>query len=311
MISRNFTTYITAFAFILVLLSLSGCFQLEEPTVEIDVDAKSAVIMDMESGEVLYEKDADKRYPPASTTKIMTAVVAIESLPLDTEITPTKKGIYVEPTVAGLRQGVRYKLEDLISAILIKSANDAAKVIAISISGSEEEFARLMNKKAEEIGMTDTYFLTASGLPTGKKDKQYTTAKDLATLMRYASRYDVIMENVSQKTANIYGSDGRKIYLKTHNKALLRSDNAPWGKTGYTREARRTFAGCDPSYEPSICFGLLKSDDLWDDITTLKDKGLELHELSNRTFFSKLMEWIRYERVLGKEEAHLLLNNKK
>lgn len=311
MTNRNFIVYFTLFASFLVLLSLSGCFQIEEPQIEIDISAKSAVIMDMETGRVLYEKDPDKRYPPASTTKIMTAVIAIESLPLDTEITPTKKSIYAEPTVAGLKPGVRYKLEDLISAILIKSANDAAKVIAIRVAGSEEEFARRMNEKAEDIGMTNTYFLTASGLPTGKKDKQYTTAKDLATLMRYASRYDVIMANVSQKTANIYGSDGKKIYLKTHNKALLRSDNAPWGKTGYTREARRTFAGCDPSTRPRISFGLLKSNDLWDDITTLKDTGLELHEFSNRTFFSKLMEWIRYERVLGKEETHLLLNSKK
>ena len=215
----------------LCVFALAGCVQ-EEHNIEVDVNAKAAVILDVETGKVLYEKSPDKRFPPASTAKMMTAIVAIERLPLDTEITPTKEAVYVEPTIAGLKPGVTYKLEDLLAAILIKSGNDAARVIAVEVSGTEEDFAILMNEKAREIGMTDTNFMTASGLPTGRKDKQYTTARDLAVMMRYAAEHDVILEIISQKDKEIYGSNGKKIYLKTHNKSLLRDENAPGGKTG-------------------------------------------------------------------------------
>ena len=187
----------------------------------------------------------------------------------------------------------------------------AGKAIAEKVAGSEDDFAVLMNEKAVEIGMENTHFRTASGLPTGKKDSQYTTAEDLAKMMRYASRYDIIMSNISRKDATIEGSDQKKIYLKTHNKALLREEDAPWGKTGYTREAKRTFAGTDPSAEPKIVFGLLKSNDLWDDITTLKDKGLEIYELSRRNILNDIADWVRAQRFFGKRALNQLLENKK
>lgn len=268
---------------------------------DLDLDARGAIILDAQKGTVLYEKDADEKFPPASTTKVMTAVVAMENLPLSTEVVPSKKAVYVEPTVAGLKPGVSYKLDDLLSAILIKSANDAAVVIAEAVAGSEEEFADLMNEKAKSLGMENTYFATASGLPTGKKDSQHTTASDLARLMRYARRYDVILDKMSRKTQNIYGSDGRRIYLKTHNKCLFKSEDGPWGKTGYTREARRTFVGVNPSMDPDIVFALLKSNDLWRDIFKLNDNGLVLYEESRRTWFDDLTDWISKERQIGRE----------
>lgn len=272
---------------LLVSLVSSGCAK-EEPLPEVTVNGKGALIVDAVTYDVLFQKNPDGKFPPASTTKVMTAILAIENLPLDYDVVPTKNVASVEPTVIGLRPGVKYKLSDLIKAIIIKSANDAAFVIAEAVAGSEKEFARMMNEKARRIGMESTYFATASGLPTGKKDSQYTTARDLAIMMCYAMQYDVILEAMSKPTAEIEGSNGRRIYLKTHNKALLRDpETAPWGKTGYTREARRTFAGCDPSMEPKIAFGLLKSTDLWRDITTLKDKGLEIHQIKSRTWWDR------------------------
>ncbi len=157
-----------------------------------------------------------------------------------------------------------------------------------------------MNEKAKRIGMEDTHFATASGLPTGKKDSQHTTALDLAKMMRYAARYHIILEAMSKPEAVIYGSDGKRIYLKTHNKSLFKYPDGPWGKTGYTIEARRTFAGVDPSYEPRIAFGLLRSNDLWNDIMTLKNKGLELYELSRRTRLSEFLKWMRDQRARGR-----------
>ncbi|MEA3489758.1 MAG: serine hydrolase [Candidatus Omnitrophota bacterium] len=285
--------------FAVYVLVLAGCTR-ELPPVEVDVNAKSAMITGARTGEMLYEKDPDKRYPPASTVKVMTAVVAVENMPLESEIVPTKKALRVEPTVAGLKTGVGYKLRDLLAAILIKSANDAAVAIAESVSGSETRFVELMNAKAVEIGMNDTRFANASGLPTGKKDRQYSTARDLAKMMRYALRYRVILDEMSKKEAYISGTDGREIYLKTHNKALLRYNDAPWGKTGYTIEARRTFVGVDPSLNPMVVFSLLKSNDLWDDIMTLKRKGLEIYEEKRKNFFTDLIDWIRSQRRRGK-----------
>ncbi|MDP8299106.1 MAG: serine hydrolase [Candidatus Tantalella remota] len=281
---------------------LSGCAP-QPPEIDVTVGGSAAVIIDARNGNVLFEKNPGAKYPPASTTKIMTAIVAIETLSLDTEVVPTAKALYVEPTIAGLKPGVKYKLRDLISAILIKSANDAARAIAFEISGSEKDFAIVMNKKAERIGMENTHFASASGLPTGEKDSQYTTATDLAKMIRYASRYHVILDAMSKEDAVIYGSDGKRIYLKTHNKSLFKYPDAPWGKTGYTIEARRTFAGVDPSYEPRIAFGLLRSNDLWNDIMTLKNKGLELYEMSKRTRLFEFLKWMSGQRERGREGA--------
>lgn len=280
---------------VIVLFSLAGCSKSPLPP-EININAKTAIIVEARTGEVLFEKDADSAFPPASTAKVMTAIIAVEYLLPGEEITPSKKAVHVQPTVAGLKPGVKYTLEDLLAAILIKSANDAALVLAEEVAGSEKEFARLMNEKAEEIGMENTYFATASGLPTGKKDAQHTTARDLTRMMRYALKYNIILEVMSQKELEIFGSDGKAIYLKTHNKALLRSDNAPWGKTGYTREAKRTFVGIDPSYKPVVAFALLQSNDLWDDITTLNDQGLEIYNQKYRTLLSKLIRWIKSQK---------------
>ena len=297
---------LTLTASLLTLLCAAGCSR-ELPQVDIGLNGQGAMICDARSGRVLFEKNADERFPPASTTKVMTAIVALEKLRPDSAVTPSSAVIQVEPTIAGLKPGVSYRLGDLISAILIKSANDAAVAIAEAVAGSETDFAEMMNEKARRIGMENTYFATASGLPTGKKDSQYTTARDLARMMVYASRNKVKLEAMSKKSEEIFGSDDRLIFLKTHNKTLIWDGaDAPWGKTGYTREAKRTFAGVDPSTSPSIAFSLLKSDALWDDIRTLKNKGLELYEYSKRNFLADLIDWIAYQRSRGHRETSYL-----
>lgn len=293
-----------AYAAVFTLL-FAGCSP-KEGDIDISVNARSAVVMEIKDGDILYQKNPEKRYPPASTAKVMTAIVAIENLPLSEEITPGKKAVNVEPTVAGLKPGVKYRLADLIKAILIKSANDAAVVIAEAVAGSEKKFAALMNAKAKEIGMENTYFATASGLPTGKKDSQYTTSIDLAKMMRYALRYPVIPEYMAQKDTTIYGSDEKRIYLKTHNKSLFSKNSASWGKTGYTREARRTFVGIDPSRRPRIIIALLKSNALWNDIAALKNRGLEIYELRHRHVFSEILRWISNQRERGRAALEVL-----
>lgn len=311
----HITYHVSRITLLLALFLAAGCGQkLVLPGVS--VDAKGAVILDATNGKVLFAKNPDGKFPPASTAKIMTAIVAMESLPLEADITPSKKATYVEPTVAGLKAGVRYKLGDLLSAILIKSANDAAVAIAEAVAGSEKAFAEKMNAKAAILGMDNTYFASASGLPTGRRDSQYTTAKDLAVMMRYAARYKAILEYLSKKENVIYGSDGGRIYLKTHNRSLFMRADGPWGKTGYTKEASRTFAGCNASETPSIVFGLLKSEDLWNDIFTLNDKGLEIFALYRRTWvdglkerFSGFLDWIRGQRLMGQREVEAVYSS--
>ncbi|MGB2601403.1 MAG: serine hydrolase [Candidatus Omnitrophota bacterium] len=283
----------------------TGCSR-KEADINISVSARSAVIMEIRDSDILYQKNPEEKFPPASTAKVMTAIVAIENLPLSDEIVPNEKTVHVEPTVAGLKPGVKYRLADLIKAILVKSANDAALVIAEAVAGSEKEFAVLMNAKAKEIGMENTYFATASGLPMGKKDAQYTTSMDLAKMMRYALQYPIIPEYMAQKDTTIYGSDNKKIYLKTHNKSLFSKKGASWGKTGYTREARRTFVGIDPSRKPRIIIALLKSNALWSDISTLKSSGLEIYELRHRHVFSEILRWISNQRERGRAALEVL-----
>ncbi|MGD2278466.1 MAG: serine hydrolase [Candidatus Omnitrophota bacterium] len=283
------------FSFLVIAGLVAGCARQEAPE-SISVNAGSAVITDARKDETLFSKNAGVKHPPASTAKVMTAIVAIENSSLGRRTSPSKRAVSVEPTVAGLKPGVKYSVKDLIAAILIKSANDAAITLAEGVSGSEEEFVKLMNKKARELGMADTYFANSSGLPTGKKDSNYTTARDLTKMMRYALRYRVITRLMSKKTAVIYGSDGKKIFLKTHNKALLRNPRAPWGKTGYTHEARRTFVGINPSMRPCIIIAVLKSDRLWSDITELEKRGMEIYTRRQWGPVSWLIEWIKKQR---------------
>jgi len=284
--------------FLLAFLS-AGCGS-NYSSEDIGLGAHSAVIIEAKSSRKLYVKNIHDKFPPASTVKVMTAIVALDEMSLDDVIIPTDNVLKVEPTITGLKPGVSYTLRDLLYAILIKSANDAAFAIAEHISGSEKAFAVRMNKKAKKIGMRNTYFATASGLPTGEKDLQYTTADDLTKMMRYALRHKFILEAMSKKQHTILGGDGRKHYLKTHNKTLLWDTNAPWGKTGYTKEAKRTFVGVDPSLEPKIVFALLKSNTLWKDIRLLKNKGLEMYLNRRNNIFRRIKKWIVNQRQIGR-----------
>ena len=258
---------------------------------KIDINAKCALIMEVKNGNVLFAKNANERFPPASTAKIMTAIVASENMPLDTKIAVSKKAAEVEPVVVGITPGAEYALEDLLRAALIRSGNDAAKVISEGVGSTKNDFSGLMNKKAEKIGMSDTYFANASGLPTNVKDTQFVTARDLALMMRYALKNETIMKTLSKKTCDITGSDGKKIHLTSINKTLFNEDDALWGKTGYTKEAKRTFVGVDASSRPRIIIAVLQSDDLWRDLAKLKTAGLELYEERQRSVFTKIRDF--------------------
>jgi len=147
------------------------------------IKVEALLVKDMTSKQVLYSKEPFKELHPASLTKVMTALLAIEHGKLNQPVTITREMTKVEPTIAGYKRGDVIILEDLIKAAMIKSDNDAAKAIAISVGGTEEHFVEMMNAKAKKIGMSHTHFMN----PCGYDDKQhYSTPQDLLKLTEYA-----------------------------------------------------------------------------------------------------------------------------
>ena len=205
---------------------------------------------------------------PASTTKILTAIVAYEKLPLNKVITIPGFVTRVEPSKAYLRPGERWLVRDLIRATLIKSANDAAEVLAVATAGSMTRFASLMNAKARAIGCRDSRFVRSSGLPA---NNQYSSAYDLALIMNYAQRHAFLVETLKIRTITIRSLAGRRISLRNHNKMLWRDSREVLGKTGWTRAARHCFVGRIRVANRKVLVAIMGSRSLWGDLKKLVD----------------------------------------
>jgi D-alanyl-D-alanine carboxypeptidase len=238
--------------------------------------ARSAIVINARNGGVLYSKSPHLRLPPASTAKVMTALIAIQRLPLEKKIRISRNASNVNPSKAGLALGEEYLMRDLLIATLVASSNDAAVALAEAVAGSEDKFADMMNIKAHELGMNNTRFVNATGLPDRvRKRKQYSTAYDLTRLMRRASndrRLDWIM---GLTRASFTGSDGKHIEIKSHNKMLFRMPKFVKGKTGWTYASRHTFVGADYPPDKTILFAMLSSAEPWSDIEQLASFGLD------------------------------------
>ena len=163
----------------------------EEPA---ELYALSAVLMDGESGRVLYEKDGERPLANASTTKVLTCIVALENSPGDDYVLVSQNAASQPEVKLGLQKGEQYYLEDLLYSLMLKSHNDTAVAIAEHCGGSVEGFARMLNRKAKQIGCKDTYFITPNGLDAEDENgKHHTTAKDLALIMRYAVKNETFL----------------------------------------------------------------------------------------------------------------------
>jgi serine-type D-Ala-D-Ala carboxypeptidase (penicillin-binding protein 5/6) len=200
-----------------------------------NMKVEALLVKDMTSKQMLYSKEPSKELHPASLTKVMTALLAIEHGNLNQQVTITKEMTKVEPTIAGYRRGDVIALEDLIKAAMIKSDNDAAKAIAISVGGSEEHFIEMMNAKAKKIGMKHTHFMN----PCGYDDKNhYSTPEDLLKLTEYAIKNKKFNEISRLNEYTYYSLDKhRKFVAYTHNRLLNRYQYAVGVKTGYTAKA--------------------------------------------------------------------------
>lgn len=240
---------------------------------EIVTNAKSAVLIDADSGRILYSKNPERRLPMASTTKIMSAILSIESGNLDTPFLVDTDAITVEGSSMGLLEGDTVTKRDLLYGMLLPSGNDAANATSVAVSGNTKAFVELMNKKALEIGMKDTHFVTPSGLDDFT-DEHYSTAIDMARLAAYAVKNETFREICSTKTVSL-DLGGRNIWLSNTNK-LLNSYEGVFGiKTGFTDKAGRCLVtACERDGVTLICVTLGDSTD-WIDHEKLFDYGFK------------------------------------
>lgn len=242
------------------------------------IQGKAAALIDSKSGEVLFGINENTPLPPASTTKIMTAILAIEKTkpsdivivgknPANPEICP--------PSAIGLKEGERITMENLLYALLIKSANDAAVAIAEHISGSVPEFTKLMNQRAKEWGATNTNFVNPNGLPD---PNHYSTARDLALIAKHVMENSYIREIVKTKNKTIPREDDTAIkWLPNHNKLLWQYEGANGVKTGYTREAKQCLvssAARDDREFIAVVLGAVGSN-VWSDSKNVLDYGFD------------------------------------
>lgn len=236
------------------------------------VSAKAAIFSNSTKVKRYYGKNVHTKVLPASTTKVMTALLVLERLPLNKVVTVSKRATYAQPSKIYVRPGEKFKVRDLLYAILLKSANDASIVLAEAVAGSEAKFVKLMNKRARELGARHTKFANSNGLPT-KKVKQYTTPYDMYLIFREVVKHAFFKDAIKSKYRTIRSLEGRRIKLKSHNKILFNDwKKKLYGKTGYTRAAKACFVGYLMKGK-SVCiiavFGCRRR---WDDIKHIVSK---------------------------------------
>ena len=234
-----------------------------------NISAVSAIVIEADTGTALWEKNADEHRAMASTTKIMTALLTIEAGDLDREFTVDPLAILVEGTSMGLREGDRVSRRDLLYGILLPSGNDAANAAAVSVSGSIGAFVELMNSRAQELGLSNTHFVTPSGLDA---DGHYTTARDLAKLAAFAMKNEVFREVAACKSAE-FGNPPYKRTLYNSNKMLRRYDGAIGVKTGFTDNARRCLVSAAERGGVTLVAVTLNAGDDWNDHAKMLDYG--------------------------------------
>lgn len=245
-------------------VSLIGCLTAAAEAVE--VSAAAAVLMDADSGRLLYEKNGEKRMLIASTTKLMTALVALEQGGLQQEITVTG-GHMAEGSSMYLRPGEKLTLETLLYGLLLSSGNDAALAVTECMGGVAPFVAR-MNEKAAELGMENTHFANPNGLDD---EEHYSTAEDMAKLAAAAMDDPVLRRGASTRTARIGGRT-----LTNHNKLLSRVEGCVGLKTGYTRAAGRTLVSCAERDGVRLVAVTLQDGDDWNDHASLYEQGFRV-----------------------------------
>lgn len=293
---------------------------------ESELYARSAVLMDADSGRILYEKEGQTSLPMASTTKIMTCILALENGAPEDEVEVSDYAASMPDVQLHIRKGEHYALRDLLHSLMLESHNDSAVAIAEHIGGSVEGFAEMMNRKAKEIGCENTYFITPNGLDAEKeietadggtqKVMHSTTAADLARIMSYCikkspkkSDFLDITRTASYSFANLEGN--RSFSCSNHNAFLTMMDGALSGKTGFTGKAGYCYVGALERDDRTFIVALLacgwpnNKTYKWSDTKKLMKYGLKNFQKRDISKEALSEDWLKDIPVSDAKTKHL------
>jgi D-alanyl-D-alanine carboxypeptidase len=285
-----------------------------------EISARSAVLMNSTTAEIVFAKEPYLRLPPASTTKVLTALVALERLDPNARLWVSPQAASVSPSRIGLRAGEAATTEDLLYGLMLKSGNDAAETLAEAAGGSVFGFSRMMNARAWQIGARNSHFMNPHGLPN---EDHYSTAYDMALIFRQAMNNPVFADIVRTRSAalriesgnGLYG-DWRMVPVHNTNRLLASYEGARGGKTGFTVKARRCFVGEVDRGGVRLIVAILNSPNsstLWQDARTLLDYGFARYGLASPPPAPSEPRPILVRRELdeslGEEESDLLVRS--
>jgi len=235
------------------------------------VSAEHGILLDAQTGRVLFEKGVNERARIASTTKIMTALVVCEQCNVLDRMRVPKEAVGIEGSSIYLKEGEVLTIQELLYGMMLHSGNDAATALAIYCGGTVEGFAQLMNDKAHRLGMHNTHFENPHGLDS---PGHYSTAEDMAVLAAYAMENPIFAQTVSTKTVNITGRS-----LRNHNKLLWQVEGADGVKTGYTKAAGRILVSSATRMGRRLIAVTMNAPDDWNDHKALFSKGFSEYEV--------------------------------
>ena len=274
--------------FLCLLLSvviLIAALEIDIGAVGISVSAKAAVLIDAQTGCVIYSKNKDMRLPMASTTKIMTTLITLESGDIDEEFIIDEQALLTEGSSMYLNQGDVVTKRELCYGMMLPSGNDAANAAALKIGGNYDDFADIMNRYAYEIGMENTSFVTPSGL---HDEKHFSTAYDMALLAQKAMENDIFREICSTSEIKLEDESWRyPRYLSNSNKLLNRYDGCIGVKTGFTDEAGRCLVSAAERNGVMLIAVTLNDPDDWNDHIRMLEYG---YGVSEKVYLNDVVE---------------------
>ena len=238
---KRFTSIVLAMMMVIMVFGTNSFANDKKEQGPINLSSKSAILMDVGSGQILFEKNPHEKLPPASVTKVMTMLLIVEALDnekikLDDEVQISERASQMGGSQIFLEQGEMQKVDDLLKGIAVASANDACVAMAEFVAGSEEEFVAMMNNKAKELGMKDTHFANTNGLPV---ENHYTSAHDIAIMSKELLKHDKITKYLTTWMDKIeVGKKRKSIGLANTNKMIKHYQGATGVKTGFTQQAK-------------------------------------------------------------------------
>ena len=267
-----------------------------------DISSPAAVVICEETGRILYNKNANERKKMASLTKLMTAIILVENCDMNENINVAKQACYVGGSEAGINPNDEVSAKDLLYGMLLPSGNDCAVAIAYHIGGNIENFASLMNKKAQEIGLKNTNFVNPHGLDS---DEHYTTPYEMALIAKYARQYDIIRTAVAtNETTVTFGN--RTVNLHNTNKLLRTYSKATGMKTGFTNGANRCLvasASQDKLNLIAVVLGSETSDIRFNDTQNILEETFNNYKYYDISSFLNI--YIDIPIIKGKQERYI------